>query len=418
MAGEGQAVEQKPQEAQLQHPHAEHLEAERSPSAIGRAGEQAVERMPGASDGPPLDFDIPPVIDTTKFPDPGSRNIAINASYHQFDKSLTRYLGQPYVANWATFGKHASAHVGNEMAGAQESLRLIDSLGSVERLVADVENGNLFAAMKELNSCMEAVNKLETLVNKKGVVAQSAGMAIHFLKDTLHRIKGALTTPDPNPLHKVQHAVAELKGLLPRARGEIQTMFDQLADGNQKIYDNVAPGLQQFLQQVQTAKGGITQVTVKGDDGFFGAAFKHWVEARKLTNDLSDPAKAGEKDLLAKRLAEVKQGNMILVTHEQMIAQPDYDRMQPQMKALGGTMVLVDPDGAHKLLPNGGNWGDFHERLGYDKAKSPDMKHVDPNALPPLVDKTDPRYAGTIAEYFDDNATNKDLAQAPSTPHF
>jgi hypothetical protein len=228
----------------------------------------------------------------------------------------------------------------------------------------------------------------------------------------------ALMTPDPIPIRKLQYVVAELNGLLPRARGEIQTMFDQLADGNQKIYDNVAPALQQFLTQVQTAKGGIASVTVRGDDGFFGAAFKHWGEARRLTNDLSDPAKTGEKDLLQKRLAEVKQGNMILVTHEQMVAQPDYDRMQPQMQALAGTMVLVDPDGAHKLLPNGGNWGDFHERLGYDKSKSPDMHHVDPNALPPLVDKSDPRYQGTIAQYFDDNATNKDLAQTPSVPKF
>jgi hypothetical protein len=363
-------------------------------------------------------FSVPPVIDTNKFKDVGTRNQAINASYHQYDLAITAYLGEPYVANWATFGKHASAHVGNEMSSCEESLRLIDSLDVVAKLNSDLESGNLPDAIHDVNQLIETVNKLNVLLQKKNVVNQTASMALHFLTDLVHRLKVAISSPG-NPIARARDVIGVLEGFLPNVRHEISVMHDQLADGNKKIYDNIAPSLTAFLQQVQAAPEGVTGLSLQDPDGFMTAALSHYVEARRLTNALHDPQFADDKELLARRLAEVKQGNVILVTHEQMVAQPDYDAMQPQMEALSGQMVLVDPTGAHALLPNGGNWGDFDSRLGYDPATAPKDPHkIDPNNLPPMLDKSDPRYKGTIFDYFDQNAEQSALAAAPKQPTF
>lgn len=406
---------------QSDHEHeADHRGPDRRAGPEGRALEASEWTLvePMAADRSPATFTVPVVIDTSAFATPATRNVAINTSYHQFDEALTAYLGQPFVANWATFGKHASAHVGNEMAAADEAVRLINSLGELERIVHDLEHDNTIVVVAEYHQLMQTLEGLPALLKKPHVISQSTGMAIDLLTDTTAEMKAALAASHGG-FAKLKAAVAKLVGMLPHLAAEINVMKDRLADGNRKIYENIAPCLRELLLGVQSAPDGIPrELPVPSDtDGFMSPAFGHYVEARKLTNMLQDPELAGRGDLLEARVNEVKRANMILVTHEQMIAQPDYDAMPNQMAALAGRMTLEDPTGTHVLLPSGGNWGNFYERLGYDRSAAPaDFRTIDPNHLPPLLPKTDPSYKGTIAEYFDTNAQEIRLQQRPKQP--
>lgn len=362
----------------------------------------------------PVAFGVPSVIDTARLPDPAARNAAINASYHELDRALTAYLGQPFVANWATFGKHASAHVGNEMAAADESLRILDTVRDLERLASDLEHDDASAAMLQIRAMVRAIHELPVLLRKPHIFSQMGGMVLAFLHEAVTDMHAALEAA--HGLGNVKAMVAVLSGRLPKIRSEIQAMKDALADGNRRIYDNIAPCLAEFLACGQAAPDGVpASLVIPSDaDGFMIAAFNHYVAARKLTNQLRDPAYANDAGVLDTRLNAIKLANLTLVTHEQMVAQPDYDRMRPQMEALRGRMTMEDPTGSYVLLPAGGNWGHFYERLGYDEIRAPsDLRAVDPDHLPPLLPKTDPRYQGSIAEYFDRNAQEARLEQPP-----
>lgn len=392
-------------------------QAQDNVGALGAGGAGVVSRMAAVRPGGSA-FTVPAVLDTTKFPNAQARNVAINSSYQQFDMALTAYLGQPFCANWATFGKHASAHVGHEMAAADESLRLLDSLGNVDQLVDDIETFHPIRAKAEIQHLYEALSHLNVLINKPGIVGQSMGMAMGLLSDTIVEMRTAVGSASGG-WSKFKAAVKTIAGILPHMRNEIVVMKAELADGNQKIYDNIAPCLQEFLAGVVSAPNGIpATLSIPSDkDGFMTAAFHHYVEARRLVNQLQEPAHANDAGLLDRRLQEIELANLTLVTHEQMVAQPDYDAMQPQMKALAGRMSLVDPTGVHELLPNGGNWGNFYERLGYDPATAPADPHkIDPNHLPKQLPKTDPRFKGSIGDYFDENAQETRLQQAPIQP--
>jgi hypothetical protein len=362
-------------------------------------------------------FGVPAVIDTGRFVDPGARNVAINASYQELDLVLTAYLGQPFVANWATFGKHASAHVGQEMTDAGESLQILDSTGDLERFLHDLEHGNASAALHDVRAMVSAVECVPLLLRQPHVVPQSYGLALGFLREAVTDLRAALEAA--HGLDNITAAIRVLSGRLPKIRSEIQTMKDELADGNRRIYDNIAPCLAEFLVCVLEAPEGVpAELAIPSDDdGFMVAAFRHYVAARKLANQLREPAHAGDATLLARRLAEIKLANMTLVTREQMIAQPDYDGMVLQMDALRGRLTMEDPTGSHPLLPAGGNWGNFYERLGFDPSQAPaDFRTIDPDRLPPLLSRSDPRYQGSIADYFERNAQETRLEQAPRQP--
>lgn len=366
---------------------------------------------------PPVAFRVPQVIDTARFADPAARNAAINASYHEFDVALTAYLGQPFVANWATFGKHASAHVGNEMAVADDSLRILGTVDDLERLAKDLEHGNGSAAMHEIHAMVRAIEDLAVLFETPHILCQAGGMARAFLCEAVTDMRAALGAA--HGLGNIKAALAVLTSRGPKLRGEIQTMKDELADGNRRIYDNIAPCLAEFLACGQAALDGIpASLVIPSDgDGFMVAAFHHYVAARRLTNQLREPAHANDAGVLDDRLSAVKLANLTLVTHEQMVAQPDYDGMKLEMDALRGRMTMEDPTGTSALLPAGGNWGNFYERLGYDESRAPsDFRAIDPDHLPPLLPRTDPRYQGSIAEYFDRNAQETRLVEAPKPP--
>jgi hypothetical protein len=360
---------------------------------------------------------IPAVIDTAQLADPVARNVAINASYQEFDLALTAYLGWPFVSNWATFAKHASAHVGREMSEADEALQVLDSVKDVERLACDLEDGDTVASLHDVRAMARAIECLPLLLRQPHLVHQSCGLALGFLREAVADLRAALDAA--HGLDNLKAAIAVLCGRLPKIRGELQAMRDNLADGNRRIYDDIAPCLAEFLACVLAAPNGVpAELAIPSDrHGFMVAAFRHYVVARKLTNQSREPAHPRDASQLDQRLGEVKLANMTLVTHEQMIAQRDYDGMVLQMNALRGRMTMEDPTGSHPLLPAGGNWGNFYERLGYDASRAPtDFREIDPDHLPPLLPRTDPRYQGSIADYFERNAQETRLEQPPRQP--
>jgi hypothetical protein len=78
---------------------------------------------------------------------------------------------------------------------------------------------------------------------------------------------------------------------------------------------------------------------------------------------------------------------------------------------MSGTMVLHDPNGAHPLA---NNWGDFYTRMGIDPAQAPaDPRTITPGSLPPLLPAAQRR--GTIGSYFNDNVDDEKVHEAPPT---
>src|SRR5262245_9501950 len=100
-------------------------------TGAARAG-AAVQRKapgdpPGPGRGPPAgkvaqshSFAVPQIPPLAPIPDAVNRNQVINQTYHVIDAAMTGYLGDPLVANWYTYGQHASREAGTEIRALQE----------------------------------------------------------------------------------------------------------------------------------------------------------------------------------------------------------------------------------------------------------------------------------------------------------
>jgi hypothetical protein len=86
--------------------------------------------------------------------------------------------------------------------------------------------------------------------------------------------------------------------------------------------------------------------------------------------------------------------------------------MMQELAAMNGTMVLHDPNGAHPLA---NNWGNFYTRMGIDPSRAPaDPRTITPGSLPPLLPAA--QRQGTISSYFNDNVDNEKFQEAPPPP--
>lgn len=295
-------------------------------------------------------------------------NAHINDTYDKLDKDMTRYLGQPTVANWMTFGKYASREAGEQ----------IRNLENVERLRSGDIDAGLVAARDMAN-------------------AGAMNQGLRLVKDTASRDDASGTITD-----------------------KLSVMRDALVEGNTDIYGNIAPAYDAFLRgEADPAKGGMQALkeagyekgSEKDPQGFVTAAFQKYAEARQKgieAEQASDPAE--RQRLLNERTQRMNEGNLQIGLQEQMtILQRDSIYGDPNMKealqAIGGTMSLTDANGTHALRPDGASWAGFAERMGFARTTADD-----PNGIA-VADhqgrKTsyvpDNTQTGTIYEYFTKN---------------
>lgn len=379
-------------------------------------------------------FAVPGVTAIARIPDPTVRNQAINTSYHQIGAAMTGYLGPPLVANWFTFGQHASREAGTQIRNLQAGLgAMTDMLGILRTFV--LSGADPITMLTEAGRMIAVVRRLLGLITQDPLIRQAAQLALATANISIGQLQQLVTDYDAvvamdwvavlipavraaRLAQFMGHLGVVVGGLIAAIPGLIQSLqvvFDNMVTGNRSIYENVAPAAQQFLAAASAAPDGVPgPMGFAGDpSGFMAAAFRAYAQVRRLGDEaatMPDTPEAAAK--LAERQGLAQHANLLIGFQEQLIIlQPIFDTMQRELAAMSGTMTLTDPNGTHPLA---NNWGSFYTRMGIDPATAPaDPRTITPDRLPPLVSPGDPRRRGTISEYFNDNVTDDNIHSAP-----
>lgn len=293
------------------------------------------------------------------------------------------------------------------------------------------------AALQQVPAAVAAIRKVVRLVQQPGMVSQAiqltlgrAGVSVSELNQVVEEYNAATTADwyDLIPGHvaleqarlgwHVLTVAGRLLGGIPAVVESLVRIRNNMVRGNRQIYENVAPAAQQFLTAANSAPNGNPgRMGFPGDtNGFLARAFELYGRMRVISDQIAceaDETAAGR--LRASLVPLAQEANLQVGFQEQLvILQPIFDTMQPELAAIAGSMTLTDPNGVHRLLPNGGNWGNFYERMGLDPSRAPeDPRTITAGNLPPLLSSSDPRSRGTIAEYFNANTTNERIHNAP-----
>ena len=406
----------------------------------GGGGDGAlVQRKVIQREGPPAGvvaarrtFSVPPVVDIGRIADPTARNHAINQSYHVIDAAMTGYLGDPLVANWFTFGQHASREAGTQIRNLQNGLQVLrDLLPALQAL----SGGPLLALFGQAGIVVTQLRRMMDLASQDLLFQQSLQLAFAQAGITQAEINALILEAEialavapvaglmlPGALlvfipfmGRLMNLAGRLIAAIPAIITSVERVFQNMVRGNREIYENVAPAAHAFLAAAQGAPDGVPAgVAFVGDaSGFLAAAFAEYGECRKLGDEArAAPGTPEAAQKLAERQRKAHHANLVIGFQEQLvILQPIFDTMQTELRAMSGTMVLHDPNGAHPLA---NNWGDFYTRMGIDPATAPaDPRTIRAGSLPPLLPATDPRRRGTIAEYFESGLTNEKVHEAP-----
>lgn len=377
-------------------------------------------------------FAVPAITDLNTIPDAVNRNNTINQTYHQIDTAMTGYLGEPLVANWFTFGQHASREAGTQIRSLQMGLQVLRDIGPT--LAGLAFGANPVVAYHSAVSAIRIFRRVLDLMNQDGLIRQSmqlalakAGITEADLRSLVTEAATVLTeapTAAMNPfalwhmvkfIGHVTSMVAKLIVATPAVIKAVELVYENMKLGNKEIYENVAPAAHNFLQAAQSAPGGVPgRMAFVGDtNGFVAAAFVEYGEIRRLGDEArAAPGTPEAATKLAQRHDKAMHANLLIGMQEQLIIlQPIFNTMMQELTAMGGTMVLHDPNGVHPLA---NNWGDFYTRMGIDASRAPpDPRTITPGTMPPLLPAA--RRQGTISAYFNDNIDNEKIHEAPPT---
>lgn len=409
-------------------------------SARGQSAELALNgamQRGGVCSPPTITFQVPAVVPIGRIADPVARNQAINQSYHAFDGAMSGYLGlnalpngEGRVSNWCTYGQHASREAGTQIRNLDDGLRVLRD--SVTILASVTQPSNPVAAYHGVQQVAPTLRRMSGLLQQPGLMQQSFQLALTRANITPADLRtvgedldavaqldlaelavpGVQIIDSVRLLYDVLSLTGRLAAAVPAIIEAVGRIHGNMISGNRQIYDNIAPAYQRFLTAGQaTPDGSIGAMAFDNDpSGFLSAAFQLYAEVRGLVNRIAclpaqDPSRVA---LLEQRNAKAHQANLLIGFQEQLvILQPIFDTMQDELRAMSGTMVLNDPNGAHRLT---GNWGDFYTRMGIDPSRAPaDPRTIRPNNLPALRDQR----RGTIAEYFEQGLNNDRIHNAP-----
>lgn len=377
-------------------------------------------------------FAVPVITDLNTIPDAVNRNNTINQTYHQIDTAMTGYLGDPLVANWFTFGQHASREAGTQIRSLQEGLQVLRDIGPT---LAGLSFGpNPIIAFQSAVSAIRIFRRVLDLMSQDGLIRQSmqlafakAGISEAELRSLVTEGAQVMTeapTSAMNPiamyhmLRFIGHATTMVGKLIvatPAIIKAVELVYENMKRGNKEIYENVAPAAHNFLQAAQGAPNGVpgTMAFAGDTNGFVSAAFVEYGEIRRLGDEArAAPGTPEAATKLGQRHDKAMHANLLVGFQEQLIIlQPIFNTMMQELNAMSGTMVLHDPNGAHPLA---NNWGDFYTRMGIDPSRAPaDPRTITPGSLPPLLPAV--QRQGTISAYFNDNVDNEKIHEAPPT---
>ncbi|HEY9722225.1 MAG TPA: hypothetical protein V6D47_09435, partial [Oscillatoriaceae cyanobacterium] len=203
----------------------------------------------------------------------------------------------------------------------------------------------------------------------------------------------------------------------------VQAMRNSLVYGNTRVYANIAPAFAIFLRAENQGQDGLAALRAAGygrapldPQNFLMQAFTAYQQSHAIDQKLASKSlsAADRNQLLAQRQQLVNQGNLLVGIQEQMVilqrpevfGNPQVNRI---VAATTPKMTLPDAVQTMKLLPNGGNWANFADRMGFvevPRGSNPqaitvvDQSGVAHDYIPnPDVSKRQ----GTIYQYFVDN---------------
>jgi hypothetical protein len=370
-------------------------------------------------------FTVPTIPDLNRIPDAVNRNNTINQTYHAIDAAMTGYMGDPLVANWFTYGQHASREAGTQIRNLQMGLAVLQDVK--QTLLGLAFGFNPIAAFQSAQAAVRAFQRVLDLMGQDKMMEQviqlafaKAGISTADLNNLINdAVNVALSLGNPfmiaRFIGRVTDMVARMIVAIPGILEAVERIYENMKKGNKEIYENVAPAARTFLMAAQGAPNGVpgAQAYAGDTNGFLAAAFTEYAEVRRLGDEArATPGTPAAAAKINQRRDKAMRANLLIGFQEQLIIlQPIFDTMQAELASMNGTMQLHDPNGAHPLA---NNWGEFYTRMGIDPARAPaDPRHITPNSLPPLLPPS--QRQGTISSYFNDNVDNEKIHEAPPT---
>jgi hypothetical protein len=291
---------------------------------------------------------------------------------------------------------------------------------------------NFIASFQSAVAAIGIFRRVLDLMSQDGLIQQAMQLALAKAGITDADLRGlvdeAVTAAQQAPgaimnpiaMYYVVRFIADVMGMVgklliatPAIILAVDRVYENMKRGNKEIYENVAPAARNFLQAAQGAANGVPgTMAFAGDTSrFLSAAFVEYGEVRRLGDEArAAPGTPESVTKLAQRRDKAMHANLLIGFQEQLvILQPIFNTMMEELQAMSGTMVLHDPNGAHPLA---NNWGDFYTRMGIDPSQAPaDPRTITPGTLPPLLPRA--QRQGTISSYFNDNVDNEKVHEAP-----
>lgn len=320
---------------------------------------------------------------------PGSRglsgraaNTKINGALHDLDLAFANYLGSPVVPCLLTYAKNASRTVGLQVSRLEALLR--------------------FLRYFDLNALIDA--RADLLGNP------------HMVGPLSYLVK--LLIKNPISFYS-----------------QIKRLRKALVWGNLQAYGSLVPAFCCFLNAETKGENGLNALKnfglasiEKDPSGLLMRAFTLYKNVAELKEELNGKNGVDAAPLIKLRSELAFVATLSLSFHEQMLFQASQCYGDPNIQQLTSgmskTLYIEDPIDVVMLLPNGGNWALFTDRMGLDEVDSEELAYVsirDPDGeLRHYVLKENSIHLrGTIFDYLRNRFTSdlaEDLVESPSLP--
>lgn len=358
--------------------------------------ESLIERVREALANQPYRSPRLPSLDAAIAWEPGSKglsgsqaNATINQTYHHLSGGLNRYLGEPSLPNWMTFGQYASREAGTQINSLEDAFTALHTVRNSRDPLA------IYRAVDE------AMEHLSPELAKQVVKLTRSQLDLPSLKDLL------AIGLDPSV-----SVSGEVVDLVEDTMGAVERLHTALVRGNVGIYANMAPAYDIFLAAESQGEDGLEALRCQGyapggeqdPQGFLNEAFSRYQTARDLGEKAVSAPFTEREALLRERQALIHEANLYIGIQEQMvILQAPEIYGDPDVAAVvnaQGELTLTDPTGTHRLAAN---WADFATRMGFEtvpEGTSGALAIRDHQGRTAHYRLPEPPPAGTIAAYF------------------
>ncbi len=298
-------------------------------------------------------------------------NVIVNEALHELDRAFAGYMGEPAVPSLLTYAKHASRTVGSQLARMEATMRSLRYF--------------------DLNALADIRRDTQGAPALSGQVRV---LATEFIR---------------NPF---------------RFYGTLRTLRLAIQWGNLQAYGSLVPVFNRYLEAEHAGEDGLAAPQREGyggspldPQGLVLQAFRLYQAAHRIGMALPDVDSAERNRLMDVRRRVAFSATLTLSLHEQMLFQASECYDDKVVKRVVGrltpTLAIEDPVDTMYLLPNGGNWAEFTDRMGLaEAAGSADVTLIDPSGLERryrLTGRGGP--GGTIFDYLSSRFLDPEAAE-------